>query len=160
MSRKRRLLIDNAQLGFTFDPPKPARSEADLAGFDRWLAAAVGRALKEDDRSRDEIAGALSALLDEPVTRMMLDAYASEARDNHNISAARFFALIAATERHDLLDAAVRKIGAALLVGEEIHAAHLGHLRAKRRRIDAEIRAAEANATEINRPGRHGGTHL
>jgi len=148
---KRRSAIDAAQLGFTFDPPAPARREAELAGLDRWVAACVARALKEDARSRDEVAGAVSSLLDETVSRAMLDAYASEAREAHNISVARFLALVAVTERHDLLDALVRRIGAALLVGEEIHAARLGHLRAQRRRIDAEIRAAERAATEIMR---------
>lgn len=148
---KRRPALDPAQLGFTFDPPGPARRAADLAGLDRIVASAVGQALKDDARSRAEIAGAMSALLAESVTALMLDAYASEARDHHNISLHRFLALVAVTERHDLLDHIVRRVGAALLVGEEIHAARLGHLRAQRRRIDAEIRAAEACATEIKR---------
>ena len=107
--------------------------------------------LKDDTRSRDEIAGAMSALLDDPVSRMMLDAYASEARDNHNVSFARMLALIATTERYDVLDAAVRRIGAALLVGEEIHTARLGHLRAQKQRIDAELKAAEAAVRPIVR---------
>ena len=140
-----------AQLGFTFEPPLPARAAADLAGLDRMVAAAVGVALKEDSRSREEIAGAMSALLAEPVTKMMLDAYASEAREGHNISFARFLALIAVTERFDLLDAKVRNIGAALLVGDELHAARLGHLLSQRRRLDAEIKKMNGAAQPIER---------
>ena len=147
----RRSNPDTGQLGFTFDPPAPARREADLAGLERWVAAQVGRVLKDDSRSRDEIAGAMSALLDDPVSRLMLDAYASEARDNHNVSFARMLALIATTERYDVLDTAMRKIGAALLVGEEIHTARLGHLRAQKQRIDAELKAAEAAVRPITR---------
>lgn len=149
---KRRSSLDANQLGFTFEPPTAARSVAGLAGLDRVVAASVARALKEDSRgSRYEVAGAISALLDEPVTKLMLDAYASEARDAHNISFARGLALFAATERFDLLDALVRRIGAALLVGEEIHTARLGHLRAQQRELNAEIKKMEQATTPIAR---------
>src|SRR5262245_43104679 len=90
------------QFVFTFDAPEPATEAADLAGIDRMIAASVARALRDDSRTRDDIARAMSELLGEEVTRFMLDAYASEARDNHNISAGRFLALIAATTRHDI----------------------------------------------------------
>lgn len=151
---KRRASIDPSQLGFTFDPPVPARRDADLAGLDRVVAASVAQALKDDPRSRDEVAGAISALLGEPVTKLMLDAYASEARDTHNISAGRLLALIAVTDRFDLLDALVRRIGAALLVGEELHAARLGHLQAQRDRLDAEIKKMRSAAQPIERGSR------
>lgn len=148
---KRRASIDPAQLGFTFDPPAPARREAELAGFDRTVAASVALSLKEDGRSRFEVAGAVSALLSEDVSKMMLDAYAAEGRDQHNISAHRLLALIAVTERFDLLDALVRRIGAALLVGEELRTARLGHLKAQERALKAEIRKIEAATSPIER---------
>ena len=150
---KRRPALDPSQLGFTFDPPPAARLAADLAGLDRVIASLVGRALKDDARGRREIAAAMSELLDEDVTGFMLDAYASEARENHNIPAHRLLALIAVTERFDLLDHVTRRIGAALLVGEEIHAARLGHLRAQERRIREEIKATERAVQEISRGG-------
>jgi hypothetical protein len=148
---KRRPSFEVSQLGFTFEPPVPARADAELAGLDRRIAAKVSIALKDDRRSRPEIAGAMSALLGETVSAPMLDGYASEARDNHNISAARFFALIAVTERFDLLDATVRQIGAALLVGEELITARLGHLKTQLRELQQEIRAVEQAATPITR---------
>jgi hypothetical protein len=148
---KRRASIDASQLGFTFDPPMAATSDADLAGLDRIIAAKVGLALKGDSRGRHEIAGAMSALLDEPVSKAMLDAYAAESREAHNISGARLFALIAVTERFDLLDRLARRIGAALLVGEELHTARLGHLRAQQRELSAEIKKMEQAATPIKR---------
>lgn len=148
---KRRASIDPSQLGFTFTPPLPASREADLAGLDRVVAASVAAALKDDLRSRHEIAGAVSALLDEPVSKMMLDAYASEARDLHNISAARLLAVVAVTERFDLLDALCRRIGAALLVGDELHAARLGHLQAQRAKLDQEIKTLRGDVRPIER---------
>jgi hypothetical protein len=151
---KRRPSIKAEQLGFTFEPASPARRAADLAGLAKRFAASAALALKEDSRSRDEIAGAMSALLDEPVSKAMLDAYASEAREQHAIPAHRFWALIAVTERFDLLDHRVREIGAAVLVGEELHAARLGHLQAQRRRLDEEIRQMRVAAQPITREGR------
>ena len=146
MTPRKRPVIDASQLGFTFEPPLPVADDAALAGFDRYIAAAVGRVLKDEQRSRPEIALAMSALLDEEVSRWMLDAYAAPARDNHNISADRFLALIAVTQRFDILDSALRRIGAALLVGEEIITAELGNIdrqmaALKQRRKSIENRA-------------------
>lgn len=148
---KRRTALDSAQLGFTFEPPRPARHAAELAGFDRHLAATVARILKEEHRSREEIAGAMSSLLAEQVTRCMLDAYASEARETHNIPAHRFLALIAVTDRHDLLDVATRRIGAAVIVGREIITAELGHIDRQIAALKTRRRAIEANAQPIVR---------
>jgi hypothetical protein len=149
--KKRRPSLDPGQLGFTFDAPRAASEAADLAGLDRVVAAAVARALKGDVRSRPEIAGATSALLDEDVSKLMLDAYASEARDTHNVPAHRLLAIIAVTERYDLLDLLVRRIGAAVLVGDELVAARLGHLEAHRRLLDTEIKQLRARARPIDR---------
>lgn len=151
---KRWASLDASQLGFTFDPPVPARSAADLAGLDRIIAANVGLALKDDTRSRYEVAGAMSSLLAEPVSKEMLDAYAAESRGAHNISAARLFALIAVTERFDLLNALARRIGASVLVGEEIHTARLGHLEAQQRALTAEIKKMKQAAMPIERGNR------
>ena len=152
---KRRPSFDPAtQLGFSFDAPARARGEAELAGFDRVLAAKVSAILKDDDRSREVIAAEMTALLAEPVSKLMLDAYASEARDQHNIPAHRLFALIAVTERFDILDAACRRIGAAVMVGEEINAVRLGDLQARRDQIDAEIKKIRGVARPIEREGR------
>ena len=128
MAKKRRPSLDPAQLGFTFDVPSPARDEASLAGLDRVVASGIAEALKSDGRSRFEIAGKVSELLSEDVSKLMLDAYASEARENHNVPAHRALAIIAVTERVDVLDAWLRRIGVAALFGEELQTAQLGHI--------------------------------
>jgi hypothetical protein len=149
MSRRPTASVD--QFIFTFDAPEPATNAADLAGIDRLIAASVGRALRDDNRPRDEVARAMSELLGEEVTRFMLDAYASEARDNHNISAGRFYALIAVTKRHDILDHTLRRIGAAVLVGEEIATARAGHIRCQIDRLKDELKQVEQKARPISR---------
>lgn len=156
MSRqgKRRTSLDPSQLGFTFEAPAPATNAADLAGLDRVIAAGVGQMLRGDARSRGEIAGAMTDLLDEDVSRFMLDAYASEARGDHNISAARLLALVAVTNRFDILDHVLRRVGAAVLVGEEINTARAGHLRSRIAELNAELKVVERSARPIDRCGR------
>lgn len=151
---KRTPALDPAQLGFSFEAPRPARREADLAGLDRVVASGVAQALKGDARSREEIAGAMSALLSEEVTRWMLDAYASEAREQHNISAGRFLALVAVTGRFDILDGVLFRVGTRVLVGEEVHTARVGHLRSELRRLQTELKQAERLAEPIKREAR------
>ena len=148
---KRRPALDPAQLGFSFAaPPLPAR-DAGLAGIEAQVAAAAGMALKGDPRTREEIAGAMSALLGDAVSRWMLDGYASEARDKVNISFGRFLALIVVTARFDLLDALMRRSGVAILQGDEIHLARIGHLERMIADAQAELRGIKAIAKPMER---------
>lgn len=140
---KRRPAVPAGQFAFTFDVPTPARGGSALAGLEREIAATVATMLKEDPRTRYLIAAAMSELLDDDVSKSMLDKYASESSEAHAISAVRLLAMTQVTERYDLLDRVTRRIGAALLVGEEILTAELGHidrqiaeLRERRRSIE------------------------
>jgi hypothetical protein len=120
------------QFAFTFDAPQPATLPAALAGVDARTARTVAEILKGDTRDRSVIAAEMSVLLSDQVTPNMLNNYASPALETHNISFSRMLALIAVTNRFDLLDRELRPIGAAVLVGEEIFTAEIGH-------IDSEI---------------------
>jgi hypothetical protein len=84
-------------------------AEGELADFDQLVSSAVARCLKQE--SRADIARDLSHILGERVTVHMLNAYASEERREHNISAVRLLALIGLTSRFDILDALVREVG-------------------------------------------------
>lgn len=116
------------QLGFSFEMPLAATGPAELAGLESLLSRTVSTILKEDPRAREIIAAEMSVLLDEDVSRAMLDAYASPAREGHKVIASRLFALVAVTARYDQLDKIMRRIGAALLVGEEVKTARLGQV--------------------------------
>lgn len=140
---KRRPAMDESQLQLGFEPA-PLPAAADLAEFDRYLASAVGVMLKGDPRTRADVAGAVSELLGETVSKQMLDAYASEARGAHNISAARFLTLVAATQRYDVLDAVCRRIGCKILVGEQVHLAELGDIIAQLRSLEDRKRRLQA----------------
>jgi len=148
---KRRPAVHPGQFAFTFDPPAPARGAAALAGLGREIAAVVGLILKEDPRDRYAIAAEMSALLGEEVSKGMLDSYAAEAKQKHAISAERLLALIAVTNRHDLLDGLTRRIGAALLVGDEILTAELGHIDSQMARLRERRKSLAQRVQPIGR---------
>lgn len=116
------------QFGFDFDAPVAALGVAALAGLERQICGAVGTILNSDQRPREVIAALMSVQLGEEVSRAMLDAYSSPAREGHKVPMCRFLALVQVAGRHDVLDQLLRPIGAAVLVGEEVHTARIGHL--------------------------------
>lgn len=150
---KRKPSLDDHQLTFSFAVPRAAVEQSDLAGIERVIASGVSTALKDDPRTRWELAAAVSQLLDDEVSKLMLDAYSSEARDGHNISASRFFALIAATGRFDILNAVCAMIGCKVLVGEEIHTAELGHLDREIAKLNERKKLLARIAKPIERGG-------
>lgn len=139
------------QLGFAFDPPAPATAAAALAGLDARVARMVGEALNSDPRAREVIAAEMSVLLEDEVSRAMLDAWSAPGKGLHNISFARMMAFIAVTKRFDLLDRELRAIGASVVVGEETLTVRVGHLRAQLHKIQGELRAIERIAPEIGK---------
>lgn len=147
---KRTPALPADQMAFSFDTPRPAVEEGALADLETKVASAVATILKRDPRSRHEVAGQVSMLLDDTVTKLMLDAYAAPARDGHNISVARFLALIVATQQHDALRGVLREIGCSVMVGEEILLAEIGHLTSKRKLIDERLKALRREAQPIH----------
>ncbi len=67
------------------------------------ISRAIGAALKDCGVERAEIARRMTAFLGEPVSTNMLNAYASQAREDHAISVPRFIALMMATGDRRLL---------------------------------------------------------
>jgi hypothetical protein len=149
--RKRRSSLSDGQMAFSWDVPAAAAEPGDLAGFAAMLSASVARMLREDARSRADIAGKMSVLLAEDVTLAMIDAYASEARTGHNIPAARWWALVAVTGRFDVADAVATRTGARVISGEEIRATELGHLQAQIEEMQARMRALKSGRPVVSR---------
>lgn len=148
MSRKKRNR-HSGQYEFGFDAPAPATAPASLAGLDRQICEAVSTILHDDDRRRELIAAEMSVVLGDDVSVHALNAMSSPARLEHKVHADRLFALIAVTGRHDVLDMLLRKIGGALLVGEEVHTARLGHIDREIARLNAERKALANKAPLI-----------
>lgn len=148
---KRRSSLSDLQMVFSFDVPAAAQQPGDLAGFSAMVTASVARMLREERRPRSEVARAMSDLLGEQVSKSMLDVYSSESHSGHNISASRWWALVAATGRFDVADAIAARTGARLLSGDEIKAAELGHLQAEADAIAARIKELRGDARPIAR---------
>lgn len=126
------------QLGFGFGPPVAATGPAALAGLEQRICRSVGTMLASDGRHRELIAADMSLLLDDEVSRSMLDAYSSPGRHDHKVPMSRYFGLVAVTARLDLFDPIVREIGGALLSGQEVLTARLGHIDQQIAKLQAE----------------------
>lgn len=146
---------DQTAMDFGVVPPRP--SDGMLGGLDRKMSSAVARVLKEDDRDRYDMAAAMSRLLDEEISKSMLDKYSSETSEEHNISWSRAWALIGASGRYDVLRDMVRLLGCDLVVGEEVLTVELGHVQAQIERLQERHRQLRRIAPEIT-PVRRGGS--
>lgn len=141
------------QLAFDYSVPAPSSGAAGLAGIEARICATVGSILASDGRSREVIAAEMTVLLDEEVSRAMLDAYSSPARAGHRVPMSRFWALLTVTGRLDLLDPLLREIGGALVVGDEVKTVRLGQLQQTIARAQAEMRKLKTGAPNIRGGG-------
>jgi len=135
------------QVAFDFSIPAPSRGVGELAGLGPLISETIGTILNTDPRDRWEIAAAVSKVLRDDVSKMMLDAYASPARVDHKVPFERALAIAMVCDRQDLLDPIMRKIGVALLVGDEVRTARLGQVEAmlaelqgERQRLKLEVK--------------------
>lgn len=137
------------QLGFSFSEPVPARAAGALAGFEREVNTLVGTILASDSRSRYEIAARMSELLDEDISKSMLDAWSSPAREDHRVPFSRLAALVIATDRQDLLRPVMGKLGVSLLIGAEVETARIGQLEQIIESARREVREIKGRAQPI-----------
>ena len=108
------------------------------------FARAISRAMKDCSAPREEIAERMSEYLGETVSRNMLDAYASEARESHQINLPRFAALIHATEDYRLLSVLPELFGFAVMPAEYEEIIELHRLEEAEREIAARKAALAA----------------
>lgn len=103
----------------TWEPPELVRQfEPDrvrAASLRAAVAKAVAAALKDCDKDRDAVALSMSEYLGEPVAKSALDAYASEAREDHVVNVVRLMALIHATGDVRLLQMLAEPFGMAVI---------------------------------------------
>lgn len=112
------------------------------------VSRAISTALKECSEPRAAIAQRMSAFLGETVSKNMLDAYASQARDDHSITAVRFIALVHATGDRRLLELFAGQFGWAVIDRKYLPLIDLAALQEKqdelRRQSDALRRQARS----------------
>lgn len=135
---------------FTWQPPQPPEPAAQFgedevrgASWDAKICRAMSLALDECGLTREEVAERMSACIGRTVSKAMLDAYTSEARDNHTISITRFLALVHATGDFRLLG-----LLEGLFDRSSIENRHVGLIRAAQRREAAAKLLKEAEMEE------------
>ena len=108
------------------------------ASFSAKISLAVSEALKDCAFSRDEIAAEMSAFLGEDVSKAMLDAYASQAREDHRINVVRFLALVHATHDKRLLELLAGMFGWAVVDRKYLPLIELAAIRERADELDSQ----------------------
>ncbi|MFV0322658.1 MAG: hypothetical protein ACK5LE_09800 [Alphaproteobacteria bacterium] len=147
MKRKKYHCSHTPDLFSDLPEPMPVFAKEDVrAGtVEGKIALAVSKILKDDGRSRDDIATAMAEWLgDKKMSGAMLNAYSSQARDQYKITVARFWALIEVTKDIRLLQEIANSVG--YIVLEERYAKRIKQAE-REEQIDtlkAQIAALEA----------------
>lgn len=110
------------------------------------LAKAVSETLTESRLKREEIARGMSEWLGEDVTKHMLDAYASEAREDHTIPYLRLLALVHVTGDVRLLQLGAEMFAHSVIEDRYLAWVEIGQLAETRDEIERALDAARRNA--------------
>ena len=124
MSRR---LRDN-QTRDLFEVPQPAAALPASMDYGQEVAHLVGEAIKGADCDRYELASRMSRLTGKEVSKYMLDAWSSVARDAYNLPFYLAPVLESACHTHDISNWLADKRGGRLLIGRETLNAELGKL--------------------------------
>ena len=129
--------------------PEPVVDRFDDEEVKAWsvagrLAKAVALTMENSGKSREQIAAEMTEVTKTNVSKAMLDAYASQAREQHSISALRLAALAVATGDARAFNVLLEEAG--LIVVPKKYEALLRRERAKEMRelLDREEKAADA----------------
>lgn len=108
------------------------------------LSKAIALSIEESGMTRDEIAAAMSDITKTTVSKAVLDAYTSQAKENNQISAVRLAALVAITGDARPLNVLLEEAG--LIVIPRKYEALLKRERARELRelLEREERSADA----------------
>ena len=124
-----------------FEVPRPAEPLPASMDYRATVANLTAQILKDAEGDRHIVAGAMSRLTGKEISKAMLDAYTSEAREAWNLPFWVVPALEEACGSHELTNWLADVRGGRLLLGKENLAAQLGRL----------IRAKEETETQIRR---------
>ena len=102
-----------------WQPPEPVtrfpEQKVRAASLGERICRAITLELKECGRPRHEVASRMSDYLGQSITPHILNAYASQAREDHVINLVRFVALLHATQDRRLLEMIAEQFGWAVI---------------------------------------------
>jgi len=119
--------------------PEPQVRAGTLRGR---IAKAVSETLRHAEQSREDIAAAMSDWLGEDVTKNMLDAYASQSREDHTIPYLRLLALTHVTGDTRLLQLGAELFGRAVIEERWLDWVRVGQMSVARESFNKEFNAA------------------
>lgn len=115
MARRPRPCSSTLNLFETWVPPVVVKTFEPVAVRAATLRSSISKAvslsLKEGGKGREETAREIGEYLGEDCPKNMLDAYASESREEHSISLLRFIGLVAVTRDMRLLNLVANLFG-------------------------------------------------
>lgn len=123
-----------------FEVPQPAAPTPASMDYRLQVSALVAEILKAAEGDRYELASRMSKLTGMDVSKYMLDAYSSEARETFNLPFWLVPALETVCSTHVLTNWLVGMRGGRLLIGREVLAAELGKLERQRDEASRLIR--------------------
>lgn len=123
-----------------FEVPEPVPELPGTLDFRAQVAHLVSEITRRSDLDRYAIAARMSKLTGKEVSKHMLDAYASELREDHNLPLYLVPALEVACESHVGTAWLTKVRGGRLLIGREALMAELGRLERTRDEAAAQIR--------------------
>lgn len=137
-----------------WQPPEAVKrfpeEQVRAATFAARVSRAVAVALADADAEREAIAARMSSFLGERVSPAMLDAYASQAREDHRISVPRLMALLHATRDRRLLELLAEPLGWAVIERRHLPLIEVAAIREHedelRRRREFLMRSARSGA--------------
>jgi hypothetical protein len=131
-----------------FAVPAPAAPVPGSHDYRVQVSGLVGELLKAATGDRYAVAAQMSRLAGRDVSKMMLDGYSSEAREEFNLPLYLVPALEVACGTHLLTQWLVSIRGGRLLIGREALTAELGRLEQLRDEAAASIRAVKKRMGE------------
>lgn len=136
-----------------FEVPEPAPELPGTHDFRTQVAHLVSEVMRRAESDRWGIAAAMTRLTGKDVSKHMLDAYASELREDHNLPLYLVPALEVACGSHLISRWLAEVRGAQLLIGREALMAELGRLERARdeatkniKRLKAQLQLGESDA--------------
>lgn len=107
------------------------------------LSKAISLALDDCTFSREDVAQRMTDFMGSEVSVNMLNGYASQAREDHNISAVRLMALTYATQDWRLLQVLADPFPVAIVDARYLDVIRLAQLREKREEFEKEEKALQ-----------------
>jgi hypothetical protein len=126
--------------------------EVRAASLRSRIAKAVAVTLREAEGDRETIAAAMSVFLGEEVSKNMLDAYASEAREDHTIPYLRLLALVHVTGDVRPMQLGAEQFGHAVIDERYLPWVEIGRLADERERLERAYETARRAARTGGRP--------